>query len=260
MTKPTLLIDGDQFLYRGCIAVEQEVKWDSENWVLFSNEEDAHKTVLRSFEKLTEKFDTDKVRIAFSEGVSFRKNLFPDYKTNRAETRKPMCYFQVRERIMGEFPSLMVDGLEADDLLGIWATRDDGDYVIISQDKDLKTIPNTRIYSGSGDEVITTTQESADYFWLYQTLIGDTADGYPGCPGIGPKKAEALLEKMPDGPIDPETSIIEWRWDLIVQAYQKQGLTEDDALMQARCARILRASDWDATNKEVILWTPTSNS
>jgi len=250
MTKPTLLIDGDQFLYRGCVAVEQEVKWDSENWVLFSNEEDAYKTVLRSFEKLTEKFDTDKVRIAFSEGVSFRKGLFPDYKTNRAETRKPMCYFQVRERIMGEFPSLMIDGLEADDLMGIWATRDDGDYIIISQDKDLKTIPNTRIYSGTGDEVIQTTQNSADTFWLYQTLIGDTADGYPGCPGIGPKKAEVLLAKH---------ASMEDAWAAIVKAYEKQGLTEDDALVQARCARILRASDWDSKNKEVILWTPNQN-
>ncbi|MBB4039127.1 DNA polymerase-1 [Microvirga flocculans] len=254
MTKPTLLIDGDQFLYRGCVAVEHEVKWDEENWVLFSNEEEAYKTVTASFENLKEKFSTDKVRIAFSEGVSFRKNLYPAYKTNRAEVRKPMCYFQVRDRLMADFPSLKVDGLEADDLLGIWATRDDGDYIIVSQDKDLKTIPNTRVYSGSGDEVVETTQESADYFWLYQTLIGDTADGYPGCPGIGPKKAEALLHI--DGAVVPPSVA----WERIVHAYEKQGLSEDDALVQARLARILRSSDWDATNKEVILWTPTSNS
>lgn len=252
MTKPTLLIDGDQFLYRGCIAVEQEVKWDSENWVLFSNEEDAYRTVMASLNGLKAKFDTDKVRVAFSKGASFRKELFPAYKSNRAETRKPMCYSQVRERLMNEFPSLMLDRLEADDILGIWATRDDGDYIIVSQDKDLKTIPNTRIYSGSGDEVLTTTQESADYFWLYQTLIGDTADGYPGCPGVGPKGAEKWLQ-------DVQAPYPHNYWLAVVDKYERAGLTADDALVQARCARILRASDWDATNKEVILWTPTSN-
>jgi DNA polymerase-1 len=42
----------------------------------------------------------------------------------------------------------------------------------------------------------------------------------------------------------------------VVDAYLKAGLTEEDALMNARMARILRAEDWDFENNEVKLWTP----
>jgi len=45
-------------------------------------------------------------------------------------------------------------------------------------------------------------------------------------------------------------------WPSVVEAYKKAKLTEEDALMNARCARILRASDWDFKKEEVKLWTP----
>jgi DNA polymerase-1 len=74
--------------------------------------------------------------------------------------------------------------------------------------------------------------------------MGDATDGYGGCPGIGPKTAEKLLDKH--GAV----------WKTVVDAYLKAGLTEEDAIMNARMARILRAEDWDFENNEVKLWTP----
>ena len=77
-----------------------------------------------------------------------------------------------------------------------------------------------------------------------QTLTGDVTDGYAGCPKIGPKTAEKILGSHPT-------------WNAVVQAYQKENLTADYALTQARLARILRASDWDEEKQQVKLWEPT---
>ena len=61
---------------------------------------------------------------------------------------------------------------------------------------------------------------------------------------------------MPEGPIDPEMSRINWLWGIVSAAYDKAGLTEADALQQARLVRILRWSDWDSEKKVPILWCP----
>jgi DNA polymerase-1 len=90
-------------------------------------------------------------------------------------------------------------------------------------------------------------EDEADYWHLFQTLTGDQTDGYSGCPGIGPKKAEAILQH-PDNQDD--------LWGVVVRTFVKAGLNEDEALVQARVARILRASDYDFEKKEPILWTP----
>lgn len=251
----TLLIDGDQFLYKGTIACEKEVRWDEVNHVLFSNYEEALENVLRLLGNVTEALGSTKVRLAFTKGDSFRKGLYPAYKGNRVGQRKPMCFERVRDTLEATYQSLSVEGLEADDILGIWATRDSGDYIIVSDDKDLKTIPGKLYRMG---ELITVSEDTANYHWLFQALIGDTADGFPGCPGIGPKTAEKLLHDALDGlgsmQLTPTT--VPYMWPVVVKAYEKAGLTADDALLQARLARILRASDWDSTKKEPILWTP----
>jgi DNA polymerase-1 len=81
-------------------------------------------------------------------------------------------------------------------------------------------------------------------------------DGYAGCPGIGPVKAEQLLnvrETMPAG-TDPHPQLR--RWAAVVEAFKKAKLTEADALLQARLARILRCTEWDFDNSTVKLWEP----
>ena len=134
---------------------------------------------------------------------------------------------------------------EADDALGILAT--DGSYsrnVIVSIDKDMLTIPCE--YFNMDTEVTETVVESvADYMHLYQTLVGDPTDNYKGCPGVGPKKAAEILKKP--------------TWDSVLSAFHKVGLTEEDALVQARVAKILRADDYDFKREEVRLWEPSRN-
>ena len=113
----------------------------------------------------------------------------------------------------------------------------------MSGDKDFKTIPG-RFYDFLRNEFYDITQEEADYWHLFQTLIGDTTDNYKGCPGCGAVSAKKLL--------DSEGAT----WETIVGAFEKKGLSESDALVQARVARILRASDYDFETKKPILWSP----
>lgn len=190
-------------------------------------------------------------------GANFRKTLYPDYKGKRGN--KPVLLAHVKEHIRSAYDTKIKEGIEADDTLGILATHPTlikGKKVIASIDKDLLQIPG-RHFNPDTEQKRMISEQMADWFFLMQTLTGDQTDNYPGCPRVGPVKAKAILEQMPDGPIDPEISHTEWRWSLIVQAYQKRGLTEEDALVQARLARILRHTDYDFKRKEPILWTPS---
>jgi hypothetical protein len=87
--------------------------------------------------------------------------------------------------------------------------------------------------------------EQADRYHLIQTLTGDVTDGYSGCPGIGPVKAELLCATA------APQSLVAVRCD----AFKKAKLTEADALLQARLARILRNTEWDFDKSEVKLWS-----
>jgi DNA polymerase-1 len=90
-------------------------------------------------------------------------------------------------------------------------------------------------------------ENEANYAHMMQTLCGDSTDGYSGCPGVGPKKAEAILANG-------------HTWDLVLDAFRKAGLSEDEALVQARVARILRHHEFDQRTSEVKLWTPATSS
>jgi DNA polymerase-1 len=113
-------------------------------------------------------------------------------------------------------------------------------------DKDLLTIPGRMFHLNQKLEGkwVESNEKDGNRQFLLQSLMGDATDGYGGCPGIGPKTAEKLLDKH--GAV----------WATVEQAYIKAGLTKEDAVMNARMARILRATDWDFEKEEPILWTP----
>lgn len=244
MPRTILLVDGDQYLHRACAATERDTRWDEENHVLLSNEVEAFDTVVSSLNHIMDQFANRDMVLTFSEGRCFRYDIDPTYKSNRAPARKPLCFYDVRRKLIEAYKSVMLPGLEADDVMGILATKPGPDAkIIIARDKDMKTIPG-KLWDGSTFQVIT--EAGADYFHMYQTLVGDAADGYKGCPGIGPKKAEKLLSAACDISL----------WQRVVDAYFLAGCTEEHALTQARLARILRWSDWDSENKKPILWVP----
>lgn len=242
--KQTLLIDGDEYLFRACSAVERETRWDEWNHVLHCNEVEAWDNFQRMVEQTCDRLSTPDAVLCFSgKRPYFREVLAPSYKGNRTG-RKPLCYSILRGLCDEHYTIRSFDGLEADDVMGILATkhRDKHRYIIVSQDKDMQCVPGALFRGG---EVVSISEEDADRFFLFQTLRGDPSDGYPGCPGMGDVKATKWLADL-------------CTWPRVVLAYEKAGLTENDALLQARLARILRWSDWDSTKKEPILWQPTA--
>ncbi len=247
MARKLLLIDGDQFVFTAAVAIEQETRWDEHNHVLYSSPELAWVNLEAMLLRIFDRFETHDHVLTFSGPNNFRHEVDPTYKSNRKGVRKPMCYAVVREMCDANYNTLVMEGLEADDVMGILQTKPgSAQRIIVSQDKDMKTIPGTL---WTGKDLLQITEAEADYNHLYQTLIGDATDSVKGCPGIGPVKASSILspEYLAKAGMTP--------WQAIVAAYEKAGMTEETAVQQARLVRILRWSDWDGENKKPILWT-----
>lgn len=259
MARKLLLIDGDQFIFIATVAIERETKWDDHNHVLYSNPDLAWENFDAMIKRIFERFDTDDHVLAFSSPNNFRYGVDPTYKSNRQGARKPLCYSLVRDMCDEHYTTSVMDGLEADDVMGILATKPGTTQrIIVSQDKDMKTIPTT-IWNGK--DLMHLSEAEANYNFLYQTLIGDITDGYKGCPSVGPVKATKILEKAKDYAESEIAKTLDVppklaAWTVIVDAYKKAGLSEEHALTQARLARILRWTDWDATERKPILWSP----
>lgn len=238
-----LLIDADILLYRAASAVEREIEFEEDIWVLYTDENEAIQEFNYSVDALLEQAETHRYLLCFSDSKNFRKNILPEYKGNRT-SRKPMGFKAIRERVyqLHKHNIVLKPSLEADDCLGILATTQPAEYLIWSIDKDLKQIPGRHL---TEDGIVEVSQDEADFYFYKQILTGDTTDNYKGCPGIGPVKADSILSSGP-------------YWPKVIAAYTKAGISEEDALVQARCARILRAEDWNETKQEVILWEPTT--
>lgn len=238
------LIDGDILAYQASVVSERETDWGDGLWTLHAWEEEAIAAFQTQLNGILNKLGTESFIIAFSDSKNWRKDVLPTYKSNRANTRKPMLLKFIRGWANDRFVCKTIENLEGDDVLGITATQVPlGDYVICTIDKDLKTIPGKH-YNFGKDEIFEIDQDTADYWHMIQTLTGDTTDGYAGCKGVGIKTAEKLL-------LDVSSHN---RWDVVVKTYEKAGLGEEEALVQARVARILRADDY--VNGEVKLWQP----
>lgn len=259
----TLLIDADVTSYMHATAGQRVYQWSDDPEDVSVALDDITTVCAQvddEIERLRTKLHADHVVIALSDktGNYFRKTLLPTYKAGRRV--KPVLLFQVRDYMHERYRTFEKPGLEGDDVLGILATHPKlvpGDKIVVSIDKDMKTIPGT-LYNPGKDELTVVSEEEADYFHLFQTLIGDPTDNYKGCPGIGPVKAEAILNEgvMCDQlDFEPnEVGVV--MWNSIVKAYESKGLTEADALVQARVARILRHTDYNFQTKEPILWQP----
>lgn len=198
--------------------------------------------------------DTPIICLSETDALDYRRQIDPTYKAKRVGARKPLCFYDLKAKLKAEYTCRFLPGLEADDVMGILATKPGPDNkIIVSKDKDMKTI-RTKVWNGSTFYNIT--QEQADRWHLYQTLIGDAVDGYKGCPGVGPKGAEKILRApaVEGEPVDEFFNPV--LWPRVVAAYVKAGLTEEDALRQTRLACILRWSDWCSETKTPKLWTP----
>ena len=257
----TLLVDGDINAYQIAASIEIATNWGDGLWTLHSDENIGIARIEDQIESWKEDVGADRVVVALSDTVNFRCNVLPTYKHNRKDTRKPLCLPAMRAFLEENYECFIRPGLEGDDILGILATSRKiikGDKIIASIDKDIRTIPCTFYRSSHRKEGVQEVSEaSADHFHLMQTLGGDATDGYSGCPGIGMKRAAGILAEFTEGDLDDIQEFdLAAAWETVLETYEKKGLGEEEALTQARVARILRATDYDFKKKEPILWTP----
>jgi len=251
-----LLLDADITAYHFAAIGEKVVKWDDEVTSRDTTKE-LPEVCLEADAKIAEYkayLDADEVVVCLScpTAEGWRRKILPTYKANRGV--KPIHLPGVKQHLRVTYRTYEKPTLEADDVLGILSTHPrllPGKRIVVSTDKDLKTIPGWLWNPDKDKQPRLVGETEADYWHLYQTLVGDPTDNYKGCPGIGPAKAEKLLHA-----VAPPWGTVEEAWQAIVAAYAAKGLTEDDALVQARVARIARHTDYDFKRKEIKLWTP----
>ncbi len=238
-----ILCDADFIVYKSCAAAETEIDWSDDTILVTSKFSDAYAATKRELTKLKNKYGSfSDLILFFSDSKNFRKEIMPEYKGHRSR-KKPCGYKRVINKLKTEFEVIIMPTLEADDSLGVYATQNIGN-VIVSPDKDLKQIPGT-LYNF--DETFTITPEAGAKWHFIQTLAGDQTDGYGGVPGIGVKRAESLCSEKG------------YTWKTIVKAFEEKGLSEDEALINARLAKILTVDDYDFTSNRPKLWSPTSD-
>lgn len=277
----TLLIDGDITAYQFAATAERPIDWGNGVWTLHADAEFCIGQLDGYLEGLLDLLDAQSMVVVLSDTDNFRTRILPSYKQNRKGLRKPVCLSAMRQHMIDKWDVKLRPGLEGDDVLGILATHPTiikGEKVIVSIDKDMRTIPGPLVnlkkagvlkregaISKLSEGIEEIAPEDADLYHLEQTLTGDATDGYTGCPGVGPVHAAALLAD-PHTLIKGETKTgkVQWKtgepcsqWEAIVWRYRKAGFGEQEALTQARVARILRAEDYDFKRKEPILWTPS---
>ncbi|SDK44632.1 DNA polymerase I [Microbulbifer yueqingensis] len=201
---PLILVDGSSYLYRAFHALPPLATSDG-------RPTGAVRGVISMLRRHLKEHPDSTVAVVFdAKGKTFRDELFADYKSHR-----PPMPDDLREQIqpihdiidaMG-LPRLVIDGVEADDVIGtlaLQAQREGGEVIISTGDKDMaqlvrpgitlvNTMSNTELdvegvreKFGVGPELI------IDFL----ALMGDKSDNIPGVPGVGQKTALALLQNL----------------------------------------------------------------
>lgn len=241
--KTIALIDGDIFAHKAVSAHLEEIEWEFGVCSITCDTVAATQTALNWIRREAREIEADEIRLCFSSGSNWRKDLEPTYKANRSGM-KPPGFRVVMRSLSATYEAFTVEGLEADDVLGIMATTPSDDrFVIVSEDKDLLQIPG-EVYVPRTETLHQVTEAEGDRWHLIQTLTGDKTDNYPGCPGVGDKTAPKHCGS----------------WESVLERFEQSGKDEDFALLQARLARILRYGEFDWHTKQPILWTPATTA
>jgi DNA polymerase-1 len=246
------LVDADSLVYKVGFAIEDKVVWNELE--LATGEETEPEvnyytnilTCKQTFAGLVETilYNTgcDSAILVFTGKNNFRTAFPTSYKENRKASRKPEGFAAILQYAKDSYTTVIIDGIEADDYVVQLKTQKPDDYVLCAIDKDVLYQTEGVHYNYTKAEEVTTTLWESIYYAYFQTLAGDTTDGYKGCPQIGEKKATKLLKDL-----DNEKAL----WETVVAAYESKGLTEDDALWTMRLANM---HQYDGT--KVKLWNP----
>ena len=154
------------------------------------------------------------IAVAFDHGLTFRHELFPEYKAQREETPEDirLSIPIIKELLQAlHIPTLQVDGFEADDVIGTvagMAEREGLQVYMLTPDKDYAQLVTEQIHmfrprhGGGYDDM--GPKEVCEKYGIDNTdqvidllgLMGDSSDNYQGCPGVGEKTAVKLIQEF----------------------------------------------------------------
>lgn len=200
-SNPLVLVDGSSYLFRAFHALPKLMSTKGANT-------GAIKGVIAMIKKLVADYPESQVCVVFdAKGKSFRNEIYPEYKANRAsmpdDLREQIEPIQRIIRMMG-LPLIIVEGVEADDVIGTYArlaTEKKTEVIISTGDKDMAQLVNEHVtlintmtsIEMDIDGVVEKFGVRPDQIIDYLALVGDTSDNIPGVPKCGPKTAVKWL-------------------------------------------------------------------
>lgn len=244
------LIDADTIAYTACLNVEVagdilgEDFYTAEEWqdIIANPQYDAEEGILyetcpiqalakaeEKLQRILDKTGCKIVELHFSGGrENFRYTVNPDYKANRTG-RAPVGLSQLKKDLAKKYNGTIHTKWEADDAVVFLAEKFPENYILCAIDKDVINSVEGRHFNYYESALYNIEMKWVDVdrhtslVWRYlQTLMGDKTDNIIGLKGIGPKKAEKILQ----GCFSHKEL-----WQAVCDAYKMKGRTADDALM-----------------------------
>lgn len=220
--KGKVLIDGDIVAYRAAFATQDYSYKEAEDKV----------------DELMDYIISDTIEFPFPSKEDFQTYLTGKtnfrfdiakshpYKGNRKDTEKPKHLASARQHMMNKYDAIVSEDEEADDLIAKAAAALDYNCVVASIDKDMLQLPCWHFNFGRNEWTKVEPFEGLKFVY-HQMLTGDRADNIIGLHGIGPKKADKLLQ-------DCHTE--EDLWTTVLKAYDgdTERLVENARLLWLR--------------------------
>ena len=265
----TALIDADTIAFTSCLECETQEEclprefysdseweeivnhplYDEKTHSIYNYDEDELLLIAKGrIEEIRHLTGTKDVELYFSSGKTFRHSLTEVYKRNRADFRYPSGLAWLKDELCRLYKGEVCDGYEADDIVVYLKRRYPKKYVLAAIDKDvLNSVVGKHFdYYHSRMSWVEIDAETATKWAYMQCLMGDPSDNVKGCPGIGKKRAEKILEGLyfPDE-----------MWRAVVSTYESKGLTEKHAIENMRLVNMHQLTEVDG-KIQVVLWQP----
>lgn len=218
-----ILIDADSILYKVCCT---------------NKAKGAIRSAIKSEIKYIQRQCKSKnIQVAVKGKGNFRYKVFNKYKSNRPpmdeDFKKTLNY--AHDWFYENFPVTKADGMEADDLVSIWAWEAHNNsipFIIAHIDKDLDQIPGDHFNFNKKLHYRVSVLDGYNKL-IEQWITGDSADGIPGLKGYGPAKAKKVMAGVP----------LEKLEETVRSLYKREGKSEEYCQQMYDCVYMLQT--WD---------------
>jgi 5'-3' exonuclease len=219
-----ILVDADIVAFRAAFSAEDE----TEPFIACSRADFMLK-------EIAEACNQSSMELWLSGKNNFRYEVFPEYKANRINAKRPKWEHEVKDFMRVHFQANTSEGCEADDMLGVRATELGDGSIIATIDKDLDMIPGWHYNFVKREHYFVSPEKAIRHFY-YQCIVGDAADGIKGVPGLGPKKAKNLLDACEEEALRDGTDVNKLYYECVSNLFS----CYEEFEMTAKCLWIWR--------------------